>query len=39
VLELKVAPGRPLLYHGSAYRRLDGPGGALDTGARAPDRV
>jgi len=39
VLELKVAPGRPLLYHGSVYRRLDGQGGAAVTGARAPDRV
>jgi flavin reductase (DIM6/NTAB) family NADH-FMN oxidoreductase RutF len=37
VLELGVAPGRPLLYHGSAYRRLDE--GAAETGARAPDRV
>lgn len=26
VLRLEVRPGRPLLYHGSAYRRLDGGG-------------
>lgn len=39
VLELAVAPGRPLLYHASAYRRLDGGEGAEETGARAPDRV
>lgn len=39
VLGLAVAPGRPLLYHGSAYRRLHGEGATPETGARTPDRV
>jgi flavin reductase ActVB len=39
VLELKASPGRPLLYHGSAYRRLDGGGAPDETGADRDDRV
>ena len=39
VLVLEVAPGRPLLFHGSAYRRLDGEAAAAETGARTPNRV
>jgi flavin reductase (DIM6/NTAB) family NADH-FMN oxidoreductase RutF len=39
VLGLEVAPGRPLLFHGSAYRRLDGEGAIAQTGARTPNRV
>jgi len=39
VLGLAVAPGRPLLYHARAYRRLDGERGAVETGAHVRDRV
>ncbi|HSB60832.1 MAG TPA: flavin reductase family protein [Vicinamibacteria bacterium] len=41
VLGLAVIPGRPLLYHASAYRRLDGEGGVgeTETGAHVRDRV
>lgn len=39
VLGLTTAPGRPLLFHGSAYRRLDGEGAIAQTGARTPNRV
>jgi flavin reductase ActVB len=41
VLEIATAPGRPLIYHASGYRRLEREGGFApgETGVSSPDRV
>jgi flavin reductase (DIM6/NTAB) family NADH-FMN oxidoreductase RutF len=39
VLRLEARPGRPLLYHESAYHRLEGGGPAPVAGAPVRDRV
>jgi flavin reductase (DIM6/NTAB) family NADH-FMN oxidoreductase RutF len=39
VERLAISPGRPLLYHASAYHRLPVPAETAPAGATVPDRV